>query len=235
MVRTKKAEAEGTTHDKKRVPRWVRRLVVSVVIVVVVVSISPFAIAQIAAAGRQQTVDTVEAHDVAIVFGAGLEADGTPSPYLRARLQVAVDLYTAGKVKVILVSGDNLTTSHNEPASMTRWLVEQGVPESKIVQDYAGEDTYSTCMRANKVFGVTSAILVTQGYHMPRAIATCRMLGVDVVGVGDTTVKADRPEVWWKYWFREIPADANMIWEVVTHRQPILGQHEPGVDQALGR
>ena len=234
MVRTKKAEAEEATEHKKKAPRWVRRLVMSMIIVVIVVCISPFAIVGIASAGRQKSVDKVGAHDVAIVFGAGLDGD-QPSPYLRARLQVALDLYTAGKAKVILVSGDNLTISHNEPWVMTQWLVNQGVPASKIVQDFAGEDTYSTCMRAKEIFGVTSAILVSQAYHMPRAITTCRLLGVDAVGVGDTTVKADRPGVWWKYWLRELPADANMVWEVVTHRQPILGPHETSVDQALGR
>jgi len=233
MIRTQKTAEAGDAVTKK-VPRWVRRLVTSVVIVALVVAISPFAIAEIASAGRQKTVNTVAQHDVAIVFGAGLDGD-QPSPYLRARLQVALDLYQAGKAKVILVSGDNLTTSHNEPAVMTKWLVEHGVPDAKIVQDYAGEDTYSTCMRAKDIFGVTSAILVSQGYHIPRAVATCRMLGVDAVGVGDTTVKADRQWVWWKYWLREIPADANMLWEVATHRQPILGPYESGVDHALGR
>ena len=221
--------------DKSRVPRWVRRSVTGLVIAIVVVCISPFVVVGIASAGRQKSVEDVDSHDVAIVFGAGLETDGTPSPYLKARLQVALDLYKAGKAKVILVSGDNLTTYHNEPAAMTKWLVEQGVPDDKIVQDYAGEDTYATCMRAKVIFGVTSAILVSQAYHMPRAISTCRMLGVDAVGVGDTSVKADRPGVWWKYWFRELPADANMLWEVVTHRQPILGSYETGVDHALGR
>ena len=232
MARTKKADVEKA--DKKKAPTWVRRLVLGAIIVIVVVAISPFAIVGIASAGRQKTADKVAPHDVAIVFGAGLDGD-QPSPYLRARLQVALDLYTAGKAKVILVSGDNLTISHNEPWVMTQWLVNQGVPESKIVQDFAGEDTYSTCMRAKEIFGVTSAILVSQAYHMPRAVATCRLLGVDAVGVGDTTVKADRPGVWWKYWLRELPADANMVWEVVTGRQPILGPHENGVDNALGR
>ena len=233
MARTNRtAEAEDVT--KKKAPRWARRLVMSLIIAILIIAVSPFATVGIASAGRRESVGTVAAHDVAIVFGAGLDGD-QPSPYLRARLQVALDLYRAGKAKVILVSGDNLTTYHNEPAVMTNWLVEQGVPESKIVQDYAGEDTYSTCMRAKDVFGVTSAILVSQSYHIPRAVATCRLLGVDAVGVGDATVKADRPGVWWKYWLRELPADANMLWEVVTHRQPILGPYEPGVDHALGR
>ena len=227
-------DKEKTEAKQKKAPRWARRLVMSLIIVIVVVCISPFAVVGLASAGREKTVGSVAAHDVAIVFGAGLD-DGKPSPYLEARLQIALDLYTRGKVKVILVSGDNLTTFHNEPAAMTQWLVEQGVPENKIVQDYAGEDTYSTCMRAKDIFGVTSTILVSQAYHLPRAISTCRLLGVDAVGVGDESVKADRPGVWWKYWLRELPADANMLWEVVTRRQPILGQYETGVDKALGR
>jgi len=208
--------------------------VLILVILIVLAGATPFIVVGISSAGRMSTVDEVSAHDVAIVFGAGLD-DGKPSPYLEARLQIAHDLYMAGKAKVILVSGDNLTDSHNEPEAMRVWLVEHGVPNDRIVRDFAGEDTYSTCMRAQKIFGVTSAILVSQAYHLPRAVTTCRLLGVDAVGVGDETVRDPTPDMWRRYWFREIPADVNMLFEVLTRRQPILGPHENGVDVALGR
>ena len=207
---------------------------VALIVVIALACASPFVVVGISSAGRLQSLDEVAPHDVAIVFGAGL-VDGKPSPYLAARLQIAYDLYVAGKAKVILVSGDNLTDYHDEPSAMTVWLAERGVPEDKIVQDYAGEDTYSTCVRAKQIFGVTSAILVSQTYHLPRAVTTCRLVGVDAVGVGDKSVRDARTNVWRKYWLREIPADVNMLFEVVTHRQPILGPHEDGVDRALGR
>lgn len=206
----------------------------AVIIVIVLACASPLIVVGIASAGRIHTVDTVQPHDVAIVFGAGLD-EGKPSAYLAARLEIARQLYAAGKVKVILVSGDNLTVYHNEPKAMQQWLIEQGVPADKIVEDYAGEDTYATCVRANKIFGVTSAILVSQSYHIPRAVATCRLVGVDAVGVGDDSVRATSADLprWRQYQLREIPADANMVLEVLTRRQPILGPYDPSVDNAL--
>jgi len=200
----------------------------------VIVAGGPLLTAWVLSSDREQTVASVEPHDVAIVFGAGL-AGTQPSPYLAARLQVALDLYQAGKVKVIVVSGDNREVYHNEPAAMTAWLVERGVPAGKVVADYAGTDTYSTCYRAKAIFGVTSAILVSQTYHLPRAIATCRLLGLDVVGVGDDTMKQRSPDSWSRYQWREYPAILNMAWEVLTARQPTLGPPQDGVQQALGR
>jgi len=205
-----------------------------VVIVALVVGLSPFAVVGVASVGRITTPDAVADHDVVIVFGAGLD-NGKPSPYLAARLAIARDLFNAGKAKVILVSGDNLSPYHNEPAAMQEWLVEQGIPADKIVQDYAGANTYATCVRARRIFGVTEAILVSQTYHLPRAVATCRLVGVDVVGVGDDSVKSISPSMWRGYQFRELLADVNMLWDVVTRRQPILGPYDDSVDKALGR
>lgn len=213
--------------------RWWWRALVVVAALLVIGGGGPALVAGISSAPRMQTVDTVEPADVAIVYGAGLSGNG-PSAYLAARLQVALELYQAGKVKVILVSGDNREVYHNEPAAMTTWLVDRGVPADKIVADFAGLDTYSTCYRAKAIFGVSQAILVSQTYHLPRAIATCRLLGLDAVGVGDTTMRHLLPGRWWEYWLREIPATLNMVWQVVTHRQPVLGPTEDGVQQALG-
>ena len=215
--------------------RWVKRLVWALAIVLVVGAVLPLAIVQLTRAGRLYEVAEVPAHDVAIVYGAGLTTDGQPSLYLTGRLMVARDLYRAGKVKVILVSGDNLSVYHNEPKAMMDWLTAQGVPADKVVADYAGADTYSTCVRANRIFGVTSAILVSQTYHLPRAVATCRLVGVDAVGVGDDTPRTTDTKRWFSYQVREVLADYNLMLDLLTRRQPILGPYETGVDVALGR
>jgi len=120
---------------------------------------------------------------VAIVFGAGLWPGGRLSPMLEDRVDMAIELYRLGKVKKILMSGDNRFVYHNEPGSMASYAVEMGVPKSDLVLDYAGRRTYDTCYRAREIFGVRKAILVTQGYHMPRALFTCNRLGVESVGV----------------------------------------------------
>ena len=233
--RQKKQKQSEESEPPKKKRRWLRRLVIGVVILGLLGGLGPMVTVRIASAGRMYTVDDVAAHDVAIVYGAGLQDGDQPSLYLAARLAIARDLFKAGKVKVILVSGDNLTVEHNEPDAMANWLIKQGIPADKVVADYAGQDTYTTCVRADQIFGVKSAILVSQTYHLHRAVATCRMVGVDAVGVGDESVRADRPMMWLRYQLREVLADINMVWEVATGREPILGNYEDSVDKALGR
>jgi len=129
------------------------------------------------------TVDEISEQKVAIVFGAGLKGDGTvPSNILQDRVSASVDLYKAGKVKKILMSGDNRVIEHNEPDVMIEHAVKLGVREFDLQPDYAGRSTYETCYRAKEVFGITKAVLVTQQFHLPRAIYICSTLGIDVVG-----------------------------------------------------
>lgn len=169
----------------------------------------------------------VPARAVAIVFGAGLWRDGSPTPVLQDRVTTAVDLYHAGKVKKLLLSGDNRFVDYNEPAAMKRIALSLGVPEEDIVLDYAGRRTYDTCYRAGAIFGVTQAVLVTQAFHLPRAVYTCNQLGVDAVGV-----RADRrayPRVSRFYWnVRELFATLTALLDVhILHPLPVLGAPEP--------
>ena len=122
-----------------------------------------------------------------MVLGAQVYPDGTPSPFLAARLDLAKQLFDAGKVQVLLVSGDNMAPEYNEPDAMRAYLIDAGVPAEKVIADYAGFDTYDSCVRAKRIFGVSKLIMVSQSYHLPRAVATCRTLGVDAAGVGDDT------------------------------------------------
>ncbi len=100
-----------------------------------------------------------------------------PPRYLQDRVQTAANLYFAGKVEKLLMSGDNRFVDYNEPAVMRKVALSLGVPEEAIVLDYAGRRTYDTCYRAKAIFGVTEAILVTQAFHLPRAIYLCNRLG----------------------------------------------------------
>ncbi|MDR1851609.1 MAG: YdcF family protein [Propionibacteriaceae bacterium] len=183
--------------------------------------------------GRIFSVDTVPNRDVAIVFGAGIWSDGTPQPYLKARLDIAKQLYDQGLTKVILVSGSDEATGYSEPNVMRNYLVENGVPENHVVVDYAGDDTYSTCVRARKIFSVRSAILVTQSYHLPRAIASCQLKGLDSVGVGDDSVAELNNSVWISNTVRDYLADYKLIYDFFANREPILGEQEDGVTKAL--
>lgn len=130
------------------------------------------------------TLQTVSAERrVAIVFGAGLKNATTPSDLLRDRLTVAADLYRSNKVDRILVSGDNRFVDYSEPDVMRDTLVRQeGIPLEDVFADYAGRRTYDTCKRAHTIWGVERAVLVSQAYHLPRALWTCRRFGIDGVG-----------------------------------------------------
>lgn len=184
------------------------------------------------AAGRTYDVASVPAKDVALVLGAGLRADGTPTPYLAARLDLARDLYARGAVKVVLVSGDNRSEAYDEPTAMRTYLIDAGVPADRVVADFAGLDTHDSCYRAQRVFGVRSAIVASQSYHVLRALAVCRALGLDAVGVGDESGRASAA-TWAAGEQRETLAAVKAAWDVTTHRTPLLGAPEPGILDAL--
>lgn len=191
---------------------------------------SLYAIAR--SAGHMYSAQDVSDEPVALVLGAQIYPDGTPSPYLKARLDLAKQLWDLGKVRAVLVSGDNGTDHYNEPDGMRNYLINAGIPAEKVVADYAGFDTYDSCVRARQIFGVNELTVVTQSYHLRRAVATCRSVGVDAVGVGDETVKA-YSSVWHRGVMREIPACLKMVWDVASRRQPVLGPPEDGIRRAL--
>jgi SanA protein len=164
---------------------------------------------------------------VAIVFGAGLWRDGRPTPVLRDRVATAAELYFAGKISKLLMSGDNSQANYNEPAAMRSYALELGVRDEDIVLDYAGRRTYDTCYRAGHIFGIKEAVLVTQSFHLPRAIFTCNRLGVKAIGVA-SDLRQYRPNTWFYWNLRELPATLVAVWQVyVSHPLPILGEPQP--------
>ncbi len=162
---------------------------------------------------------------VALVFGAGYWPDGTPSDILRDRVAAAVELYRAGRVRKLLFSGDNRFVHYNEPEKMREVALALGMPEEDIVLDYAGRRTYDTCYRAKAIFGLTEVVVVTQRYHLPRALYTCQGLGLDAVGY-----VADRqPYIHIRrYQAREVPALWLAWWDLWIRRPlPVLGDPIP--------
>ena len=132
---------------------------------------------------RIYQADQAPAERIAIVFGAGLRRDGSPTAILRDRVETGARLYLEGKVEKLLLSGDNSEEYYNEPEAMRQYAVSLGVPDTDIVLDYAGRRTYDTCFRAKAIFGVESALLVTQKFHLPRALFLCNTLGITASGV----------------------------------------------------
>ena len=212
-----------------------RRLVligVGALALVAVVALGPWAWVSLASRGHVHTVDDAPSAPVALVLGAGLNPDGSPSAFLAGRLEVARALYASGRTRVILVSGDNRVANYDEPTAMRDWLAAHGVPADAVVRDFAGRDTYDSCTRAKRVFGVEQVLVVSQGYHLPRAVTTCRAVGLDAEGVGDWTARA-YPVQWAAGARREKLADAKAVLDVVSGRDPVLGPVETSVQDAL--
>jgi SanA protein len=167
-------------------------------------------------------ITSVSAERVAVVFGAAVYRDGRLSSILRDRMDTAIALYESGKVEKILVSGDNQSAFYDEPGAMKAYAVQRGVPEEDIHADHGGRRTYDTCYRARDIFQLQRAILVTQAFHLPRALFTCRQLGLDVQGVS-ADMRPYRSMRW--YEFRETFATLNALWDVVRKEPPpVLGE-----------
>lgn len=182
------------------------------------------------ASGHLYTVASAPSAPAALVLGAGLRPDGTPSPYLAARLDDAAELFRLGKVKALLVSGDNGSTSHDEPNAMRDYLIAHGVPADKVVRDYAGFDTWDSCVRAKQIFGASRLLVVSQEFHLPRAVFLCRRAGIDADGVANpyhATIQL-APQL------REIPAAVKAAWDGIWQPSPtFLGPYESALDVAV--
>ncbi len=216
------ARVPATRRGRRRLVRWAAG--------VCAVALVPMTWLYVSTQSRVRDVADVPAEPVAMVFGAGLDA-GAPSPYLAHRLAAAAELYRAGKVKVVLVTGDNSRTDYNEPGAMSTWLAAHGVPRSRVVLDYAGFDTWDSCTRARRIFGVTHAVLVSQGFHIRRALALCRAAGVTSYGVG---VDEPHDATWYYGGVREVLASGKAVLDCVLRPGPdVLGRREHTVTAAL--
>jgi SanA protein len=178
--------------------------------------------------GAVRTAADAPSAPVAIVFGAGIQADGSPSLILADRVATAADLYRSGKVAKLLLSGDNRFVDYNEPQSMYDYGLRLGIPASAMVRDYAGRRTYDTCLRARDIFRVNRALLVSQAYHLDRALLTCETLGIEVQGVSaDRSAYPSEPFRGW--WMRELPAATGALWDllIMPPRNVVLGDPLP--------
>lgn len=173
-------------------------------------------------------VQEVPARPVAIVFGAGLNPDGSPSGMLADRIDGAMALLRAGRVRALLFTGDNGTVEYNELAAMLHYALEHGAPRGAITMDFAGFDTFDSCYRARAIFGVKAAVLVTQGFHLPRAVYLCRAMGIDAVGLAEPDWSKYEPRMMLGLTLREWLARTRAVIDVALHRRaPLLGPPVP--------
>jgi len=161
--------------------------------------------------GSKVPLESLPERDTAIVFGAALKNKGhDPSPFLLIRVKAAVALYETERVEQLLMTGDGGRSDHDEPAVMRREAIKLGVPADKIIMDKFGFDTFDSCYRARYVRGITSAIVVTQGYHLPRAVYSCQQQGIDTIGLDAPTIISRQNMAW--YLLREwLSTDKMML------------------------
>ncbi len=177
--------------------------------------------------GTQQYIiydtDELKPAQTVIVLGAGVNSDGELSRILKDRVDTALAVYQAGKVKRILISGDNSTIAYNEVVPAREYLLQHGVAPSNIFLDYAGFNTYDSLYRARDVFAVDSAIVVTQPFHLPRAVYIGDTLDIEIQGFPSAIT-----DVYYRNHIREVLARVKSVLEVVINREPkFLGEVIP--------
>ncbi|MBV6627573.1 MAG: YdcF family protein [Rivularia sp. (in: Bacteria)] len=186
-----------------------------------------FYVKTVTSSRRHNNPNQIPSQRVAIVLGAGIY-NNRPSPMLADRISAAAKLYKLGKVQKLLMSGDNSSEDYDEVTVMKRYAMELGIPQKDITLDYAGFKTYQSCYRANAIFGVNQAVVVTQNFHLPRAVYLCQQLGVDAVGLGTPDWENYRRETIMRYTFREYISTIKALWQVhITRPKPTyLGPFE---------
>jgi vancomycin permeability regulator SanA len=167
----------------------------------------------------------IEKADAVVVLGAGLRTDGTPSTYLRRRVEAGAELYRAGVAPTVILSGDAHDnadgTRYDEPGSMRSWILDNdlGVPDDAIVLDREGFNTTATCRRAHDLYGARTAVVVTQDYHLRRTLYSCVEAGLDAVGVGVSAASVQPAQ--WAWWHvRELPASWKAAVRSLARRRP---------------
>ncbi|MCJ7715347.1 MAG: YdcF family protein [Anaerolineales bacterium] len=203
-----------------------RKMILYLLLLIIIVLIGAPRVIMVQQAVKEiYSIEDVPPARAAVVFGAGLTSSGGPTTVLKDRVETAVILYQSGKVEKVLMSGDNRFLNYNEPGAMKAYALELGMPEEHIILDFAGRRTYDTCYRAGEIFQLNEVVLVTQQFHLSRALYTCNSLGLDAVGVS-ADLRTYRDSGFWN--IREIPASLIAFIQVhLTQPEPVLGEPEP--------
>ncbi|MGW4499515.1 SanA/YdcF family protein [Micromonospora sp. NPDC004336] len=227
----------GAAGPQGRSSRWRRRLIraAALGLAVLLLASLPWLWTTAAARGHLHDAADAPAADVVIVLGTAVAADRSrPGDRLTGRLETAAELVNSGRARVVLVSGDGGGTSGDEPTVMTAYLTERlGVDPRRVVADPYGLDTYDSCARARDVYGVERALVVTQSYHLSRAVTLCRHLGIDAEGVTARCTGCG-PVLLVGKGVRDYLASGKAAWDAVRRRPPAVSSPaSPAVREAL--
>ncbi|WP_298524488.1 ElyC/SanA/YdcF family protein [uncultured Christiangramia sp.] len=162
-------------------------------------------------------ISKIPPRETVIVLGASVHSDGKLSPILKDRVDTAIKLYRSNKVKNFHVTGDHRTEDYNEIAAMVSYLRERGIPQNRITSDHAGLDTYDSMYRAGKLFNIENATVVTQEFHLPRALFISDQLGFNYFGF---TADQRTYQTEYRLKQREKLANVKALWEVLINKEP---------------
>ena len=168
-------------------------------------------------------IEKVPYSRVALVLGAGIRPDGQLSVLLKDRVDAGIRLYKMGKVDKLLMSGDNRVTHYNEPMRMRDYAVKKGIPAKDVAMDFAGRRTYDSVYRGRHIFGLREMIVVSQGWHLDRALYLCDHVGVKAWGFAADVAGHDEPLMR----LREVAASLMAIADVyILNPKPVMGKRE---------
>lgn len=208
------ADKKGSD-SKRGAGRWRRRLMLLVIVLLLLplgLIAWPNIAAAIAARGRIfNNPEKVPEGRVGLVFGCDDEIGGRENLFFRYRIDAAAELWKTGRLRCIIVSGDNRTDFYNEPRKMRQALIAAGVPGKKIVCDFAGLRTFDSVVRAKEVFGVEEVVFISQRFQSERAIYLANAKGMDAVAYEARDVSSRQG---WKTWMREVGARVKMWLDV---------------------
>lgn len=202
----------------------IRRLSLVIAIVVIASPLLARGCIHLASRGRVNSdIRRIPQARVALVLGAGVRPDGTLSQLLKDRVDAGIRLYKAGKVRKLLMSGDNRVTHYNEPRRMRDYAIEHGVPSDDVAMDFAGRRTYDSAYRARHIFGLREMIVVSQGWHLDRALYLCRHCGVRAWGYAADVPGHGRL----RFRLREALASLGALADVHARSpKPVIGKRE---------
>ncbi len=197
-----------TSARRRQAGRWIGKYVVTIILVLTFM----FADVQLRYASRIRSHLSELPHaPIAIVLGASVKRDGSPSSALRDRMDTGIELFKKETVDRLLLTGDDGAYHVDEMSVMTRYVRDRGIPDNRVLVDGHGYRTYESCKHAKNELGTSRAIIVTQRFHLGRALYICRRLGIDLDGVVADRTRYDKIVI---FWLREIPASIKAWWDV---------------------
>ena len=208
---------------KKREIKKAKKLLISLLAAVLLIGLCVLGVNIFVKSSVSDKIVTVEKAkdmnaDCIIVLGAGLRPDGKPTWMLEDRIKVGDELYKNHAAPKIIMSGDHGRESYDEVNAMKKYAKSEGVPSKDIFMDHAGFETYDTMYRARDVFGAKKVIIVTQKYHLYRAMYAAKKLGLDAYGVSATKRKYDNKQ--WIRDMREWLARVKIFGKCITKPKP---------------